>query len=101
MRWFAPGICGILILSLVGCGVSKDKYMQLEKEKQQLEERMSKLLKEKEQLAGAVEDVETENQRLTKERQAEQQESQARMDSLKQSKPVSQEPAGSLDADYK
>ena len=104
MKWFTLGICGVLTLSLVGCGVSKDKYMQLEKEKQQLEERMARLVKEKEQLAGAVEDLEAENQRLMKARQelqAQQQENQARTDSLKQSKPVSQEPKGTLDAEYK
>ena len=104
MKRVTFGLCTILALSLVGCGVSKDKYMQLEKEKQQLEERMARLVKEKEQLAGAVEDLEAENQRLTKERQqlqAQQQENHARMDSLKQSKPVSQEPKGTLDAEYK
>ena len=104
MKRITLGLCTIVALLFVGCGISKDKYMQLEKEKQQLEERTSKLLREKEQLAGAVEDLEAENQRLMKERQelqAQQQENQARMDSLKQSKPVSQEPQGTLDAEYK
>ena len=105
MRWTTLGVCGILTLSLVGCGVSKDKYTQMEREKQQLEERTSRLLREKEGLASAIEDLEAENQRLTMENQQlqalQQDKERARMDAMKQAPAVSQEPQGTLDADYK
>ena len=104
MKWITFGITGILMVSLIGCGVSKDRYSQLEREKQQLEERMARLMREKEQLATAVEDLETENQRLLMEQrrvQMQEREEAARMDALKQSQPVVQTAPEALDAEYK
>lgn len=103
MKRITFGLFGILILSLIGCGVSKDKYMQLEKEKQQLEDRAARLQREKQDLASALEEVEVENQRLLTERQQLQTRDQeeARRDALKQSQPLTQETPATLDADYK
>ena len=106
MKRFTLGLCAILALSLVGCGISKDKYTQLEREKQQLEDRMSRMMREKEELSKTVEDLEAENQRLASERQRLQsleQENEmlrARMDSLKQSSSASTSKGspGTLDA---
>ena len=103
MKRFTWGMCAILALSLIGCGVSKDKYTQLEGEKQQLEERMSRLMRDKEELARTVEDLESERQRLQSLEQ-ENEALRARMDSLKQSSSTpstSKESQGTLDAEYK
>ena len=105
MKRLVLGVVGILAFALIGCGVSKDKYTQLEREKQQLEERMARLQREKEGLASTMEDLEAENQRLAGERdrlRAAADENRARMDSMKQSQ-SSPAPASpqSLDAEYK
>ena len=104
MKWFTLGICGVLTLSLVGCGVSKDKYMQLEKEKQQLEERTTRLMHEKESLADNLDEIKRLNEGKHHRIIALEEELKnlrARTDSLKQSQPTNQPSQGSLDAGYK
>ena len=104
MKRMTLGLCAILALLVMGCGVSQDKYTQLEREKQQLEERMTRLMREKESLAGDLDEMKRLNEgkhQHTIALEEELKNLRAQTDSLKQSQPSGQAPAGSLDAGYK
>ena len=60
-------VIGLIAFQTAGCGVSKDEYMKLESEKNQLQQNVSKLSKEIDQLTREKEELWSANQNLQSE----------------------------------